>query len=88
MGKDLKPFFDQYLRTTQVPVLEWYRHRRKLWFRLTHSEPGLHLPLTLENRRKSRTIEASTDWQSIPFRSVPQIRPDYLLRIRQVPQPE
>ncbi|GAB4091372.1 M1 family metallopeptidase [Flaviaesturariibacter terrae] len=48
-GKDLSKIFDQYLRTTQVPVLELKVDDDKLKFRWTNCIDGFNMPVRLSN---------------------------------------
>ncbi len=50
-----RAIFDQYLRTTQVPVLEWGVHKKKLWVRWTGCVPGLRMPVRV--RIDGRTVD-------------------------------
>ena len=46
-GKDLKPVFDQYLLTTNLPVLEFSNSRGKLSYRWTSCVPGFNMPVRI-----------------------------------------
>lgn len=46
-GLNLKPFFDQYLRDTRVPVLEYYVRDNKLSFRWTDCVNGFNMPVRI-----------------------------------------
>ena len=46
-GHDFSKVFDQYLRTTHIPVLEWGIHKKELWARLVDVEPGLRMPVRI-----------------------------------------
>lgn len=48
-GKDLSKFFDQYLRTTQIPVLELKTDKEKLEYRWSNCIPGFNMPVKLTN---------------------------------------
>lgn len=48
-GKDLSKVFDQYLRTTMIPVLELKAEEDKLKFRWTNCVPGFNMPVKLTN---------------------------------------
>jgi len=47
--KDLRKIFDQYLRTTQIPVLEYKAEGDKLKFRWTNCVEGFNMPVKLTN---------------------------------------
>jgi len=61
----MKPFFNQYLRTIDIPELEFYVKKRRLYFRFTHIIPDFSLPVQISNATDSMTITPSADWQSI-----------------------
>ena len=44
---DFSKLFDQYLRTTEIPVLEYKLVGRKFMFRYTNCVKGFNLPLKL-----------------------------------------
>lgn len=48
-GKDLAKVFDQYLRTTQIPVLQLSAEGDKIKFKWTHCIAGFNMPVKLTN---------------------------------------
>jgi aminopeptidase N len=44
VGHDLKPFFDQYLRTTQKPMLSWSTNKGALQYEWKNAIPGFYAP--------------------------------------------
>ncbi len=60
-GINFNQIFDQYLRTIQVPVLEYYfnTRRRKLYYHWTNCIKGFNLPLLLKGKNlvKLKPIE-------------------------------
>lgn len=48
-GVDLSTVFDQYLRTTKIPVLEYYQKDGDLYYRYQNTVPHLNLPIRLTN---------------------------------------
>ncbi len=46
-GKDLSKVFDQYLRTTKVPTLEYKTEGNKLLYRWTNTVDGFNMPLKI-----------------------------------------
>ncbi|MES2417386.1 MAG: M1 family metallopeptidase [Bacteroidota bacterium] len=53
--------FDQYLRTTQIPVLEFYVENGKAFYRYINCIDGFNLPLALKDLR----ITPTANWQHI-----------------------
>jgi hypothetical protein len=48
-GKDLSRIFDQYLRTTMIPVLEFKTEGNQLSYRWSNTVPGFDMPVRLES---------------------------------------
>jgi aminopeptidase N len=55
VGIDLKPFFDQYLRTNQKPELLWSVKNGVMHYEWKNSVPGFFAPFILQSK-KSRTL--------------------------------
>ena len=62
-GLDLTAFFNQYLRTTKIPVLEFKESGDKIEYRYTNIVDGFAMPLTLKN--STQTINPTKDWQTL-----------------------
>jgi aminopeptidase N len=64
-GIDLKPVFDEYLRTTMVPTLEYRLDGTALTYRWTDVVPGFAMPVevTLGGEGYQR-IHPTTEWQT------------------------
>lgn len=63
-GKDLQPLFNQYLRTTQIPRLEYKLTKNKLQFRYTNCIDGFNMPVKIKTD-KEFWISPTTKWQTI-----------------------
>ena len=48
-GKELGPIFDQYLRTTQVPELQYKKRGRQLQYKWNNVVKGFNMPVRLTN---------------------------------------
>lgn len=46
-GEKLKPFFDEYLRTTNKPILEWYLKKGRLHYRWLAKTKGFWAPFLM-----------------------------------------
>ncbi|MBI2404545.1 MAG: M1 family metallopeptidase [Gemmatimonadetes bacterium] len=68
-GMDLAKVFDQYLRTTKIPVLEYAIEDATLWYRWTDVVPGFEMPLgvTLGGDDFTR-IRPTETWQTATLR--------------------
>ena len=63
-GIDFSKVFDQYLRTTQVPLLEYKLTDHNLSYRYTNAVKGFNMPLKI-SFDKERWIKPTEDWQSL-----------------------
>lgn len=63
-GLDLRSVFDQYLRTTKIPVLQYKLNKGKLSFRYANCVSGFNMPVKI-TVGKELLIHPTTDWQSI-----------------------
>lgn len=50
LGKDLKPFFDVYLRSKEQPVLEWQLRKGIFQYRWVASAAGFSAPFVVKNK--------------------------------------
>lgn len=64
-GIDFSKVFDQYLRTTRVPELQWTVHRGQLYVRFANCVNGLAMPVGILVNGEQRTVPISDQW-SIP----------------------
>ena len=65
-GKNLKSFFDQYLRDTRIPLLEYKIKGRKLQYRYTQIVNGFAMPLKVTiNQGETTWITPSGEWQTL-----------------------
>src|SRR5690606_16892833 len=65
-GVDLSKVFDQYLRTTDVPVLEWGVHKRRLWLRWNDAVEGFAMPVRVWVNERAMRVEPTTTWAEVP----------------------
>ncbi|TKC12385.1 M1 family metallopeptidase [Pedobacter polaris] len=61
--------FDQYLRTTQIPTLNYYLTNGKVYYRYTNCVAGFNLPLSLNKDKLSMKIIPTTTWQSTTLKA-------------------
>lgn len=64
-GRDLSKVFDQYLRSTEIPALEYRFEGKNLVYRWTRCVPGFDMPLkvVLAKKGKMEFIYPTTQWQ-------------------------
>ncbi len=61
---DLQKTFDQYLRSTQIPVLEYSIKKDKLSYRWTNCVKGFNMPLRINTNTGSVWLKPTEKWQS------------------------
>lgn len=65
-GLQLGPVFDQYLRTTQIPVLEWRFEGAALDYRWVEVVEGFAMPIEVHlGNEVALRLVPSTEWQTI-----------------------
>lgn len=65
-GFNYSKVFDQYLRTVQIPVFEYYfdKEKNNVSYRYTNCIPGFDLPLVLKNMNEEIKIYPSDKWNN------------------------
>lgn len=61
-GIDFSSVFNQYLRTTQIPVLEFYFKNNKMYFRWQNVVEGFTLPIKIQDKT---IVPSSEKWKKI-----------------------
>jgi aminopeptidase N len=77
-GMDLSKVFDQYLRDTKIPLLEYYysADSKKVFIRWSNCIPGFNMPLFITDGRIKQTIKPSEKWTEVSNASA--FDPDYV----------
>lgn len=67
LGFDYQPVFNQYLRTTQIPTLEYYfsEDRKQLNYRYTNCLQDFNLPIWITVNENPIQILPTTNWKKI-----------------------
>jgi aminopeptidase N len=65
-GLNLDVFWDQYLRTAQIPILEYRLNNSVLSYRFTNALESFAMPLRIRLNGKEQRINPTTKWQEIP----------------------
>jgi aminopeptidase N len=66
---DLKKVFDQYLRTTQIPIFEYSIKKNKLIYKWTNCVEGFNMPLKLNAGNLDMWLNPTTVSQEIKINS-------------------
>ncbi|MDB5111690.1 MAG: peptidase family rane alanine aminopeptidase [Mucilaginibacter sp.] len=86
-GKDLSKVFDQYLRTTQIPVFEYKLSANKLTYRFTNSIAKFEIPIKTNLTGKD-WLYASSSWKTILIKRGPadtlSVDPNFYVGIKKV----
>jgi aminopeptidase N len=86
-GKDLSKIFDQYLRTTSIPVLEYKVWADKVQYRWANCIKGFNMPLQLTGTAET-WLYPGTEWkeQSLPAGvDIKQYNPDFYITVKKMP---
>ncbi|MEJ2540245.1 MAG: hypothetical protein P8188_09775 [Gemmatimonadota bacterium] len=94
-GLELDRFFDQYLRSTLIPTLEWRLQEDRLSFRWRQVVPGFDMPVPVRLTGGSggagadavtvMTLPATEAWQTVPVPAGTtrvEVDPDYFVLAR------
>ena len=66
-GIDFSKVFDQYLRTTQVPVLEYKADKGRIFYRWNHCIDGFNIPVKIYNDKGNLLfIHPSQKFKQVP----------------------
>jgi aminopeptidase N len=82
-GKDLTNVFDQYLRTTKIPLLEYRRTNSSIQYRWSNTPKVFTMPLQLSN---GQWIHPSTAWQTLKLKTGMSIvvDPNYYIAVKKL----
>lgn len=88
---DLTEFFNQYLRTANLPALEYYVANDELHFRWSDVVEGFDMPIKVRTKILGWTwIYPDSEWKSVPFSLIEasdfRIDPNFCVDIRNVPK--
>ena len=72
-GIDFSPVFNQYLRTTKIPKLEYSQTGTMLKFRYSDVVDGFKMPLKINAKQ---TINPKTTWQTVKLNSASPVQWD------------
>lgn len=63
VGLDLNSFFNQYLRDTRIPILEYYFKDKVLGFRWANCVEGFNMPIKVSINGEEKWIKPLTTWE-------------------------
>ncbi|TVZ14590.1 M1 family metallopeptidase [Maribacter sp. MAR_2009_72] len=87
MDMNLKPFFDQYLRTVEIPVLEYKIKDNKFIYRYTNTNTDFRLPIRIYVENNPLWIKPGNKWQTKKLKgdlSTLAVDPNFYINSQQV----
>ena len=89
-GLELRSFFNQYLRTSQIPIFKYYKEKGKLVYRWDETLEEFSMPIDLKINNKLIRLIPTNSWQSYVMEHdidvVIEIDPNYYIEVNQVRQ--
>lgn len=64
LRRNLKYVFDQYLRSTKIPVLEYQKSKNKISYRYTNIVRGFDMPLQLVINGERHWVSPNSQWKT------------------------
>ncbi|MCL6294374.1 M1 family metallopeptidase [Jejuia spongiicola] len=68
-GIDLTEFFNQYLRTTQIPTIQYSIKNKELKYRWTNIVDGFDMPIQVKIGDNEQWIFPNAEWKTMPLES-------------------
>lgn len=66
VGIDLSTVFNQYLRDTRIPTLEYFFKDNQIGYRWTNCVTGFNMPVKVTLNGKEELLKPKTEWKRIP----------------------
>jgi len=82
--KDLSKIFDQYLRTTQIPELQYKKEGESVLYKWSNAVKGFNMPVLLSN---GRWLNPSGNFQKISLKEVGgaiNVVPDFYITVKEI----
>jgi len=87
LNKDLSAFFNQYLRTTKIPLIEYKIDKNELSFRYTDIVKNFDMPVQIKTGSKDIWIFPSSEWETITLNSEIErlkVLPDFYVYTKEI----
>jgi len=68
-GIDLSAFFNQYLRTAQIPTLEYKIENKELKYRWTHVVENFNMPIIVKLDDTFQWISPTSEWKTMTLKT-------------------
>ena len=69
-GIDLTEFFNQYLRDTRIPTLEYSIDNKELKYRWTNIVDGFDMPIKVTTDDKELWLFPKSEWQTLNLKNI------------------
>ncbi|MFV8378708.1 M1 family metallopeptidase [Flavobacterium sp. LB3R33] len=66
VGIDLSTVFNQYLRDTKIPTLEYFFKDNQLGYRWTNCVASFNMPVKVTLNGKEELLQPETEWKNVP----------------------
>jgi aminopeptidase N len=66
VGIDLSTVFNQYLRDTRIPTLEYFFKDNQVGYRWTNCVTGFNMPVKVTLNGKEELLQPETTWKNVP----------------------
>jgi hypothetical protein len=80
--------FDQYLRDTRIPALEYRLEKNQLQYRWSDCVPEFNMPVKvkLDQSKSYQLLQPKTEWQSLKVNNLVELRadPDFYIMVRKI----
>jgi aminopeptidase N len=67
VGIDLSTVFNQYLRDTRIPTLEYFFKDNQVGYRWTNCVTGFNMPVKVTLNGKEELLQPETTWKNVPI---------------------
>ncbi len=82
---DLTEFFEQYLRTTKIPILEYAFKKGKLKYRYTNIIEKFDMPVRIFIDDTPQWIQPNADWQTIELKGEKlSVDPNFYVKVKEL----
>ena len=87
INKNLSTFFDQYLRSTMIPVLEYEHNENTIKYRYTSIVKGFELPIRVFVDETEKWLKPTSEWKMETFKgdlSSFEVDPNFYIEVKKI----
>jgi aminopeptidase N len=85
VGRDLDKVFDQYLRDTKIPVLEYSVEKNKISYRWSNCVDGFDMPVKVTvDGGKEEFIYPTSTWKTIKSKSELKVNENFYVTMKAI----